>query len=213
MTTPAGTAIAAAAALLCGAGAASAALIDFTASSSLTGSAGGVGYTVSGSPGDTLTFPATGAPGPIGGLAGLNDGIGLNDDEIGNATGEYVTVTFDRAVRLSRVFLLDLFADTGGSTETAWIYSGANPSPATADASVDATEPFAPGGFGFAAGTVDLVGDSFTFDAGEGNDGRGIGDFALAGLGFEPAVIPLPAAGLLLGTALFGLGLARRRAS
>lgn len=201
----------AAAALLLGTGTASAAFIDFTASSMASGMAGGTTYSLSSSPGDTLNFAAAGAPGPIGGLQGANDGVGLNDDEIGNETNEYITVTFGRTVRLSSAYFLDLFADAqGGSAETAWVYTGSAPG-GTPAASFDGTEAYAPGGFGFLQGSLSLTGTSFTFDAGEGNDGKGIGDFALAGLEF--AVIPLPAAGLLLGTALCGLGFARRKSA
>jgi hypothetical protein len=74
---------------------------------------------------------------------------------------------------------------------------------------VDATEIFVPGGAGFRSLGLSVSGQVFSFDAGAGNDGQGIGDFALAGLEF--AVVPLPAAGLLLGTALWGFGLIGRR--
>lgn len=201
---------------MCSGGAASAALVDFTASSSTSGMAGGIGWSLTASPGDTITFESSDAPGPIGGLAGLNDGVGLNDDEISNGlSGEYVTVIFDRAVRLTRFSVLDLFKTSADeeSPETAYLFASADPAAAQLGA-VEASEVYAPGGFGFGSAAVDLVGDTFTFRAGSGNDGVGTGDFALAGLEISEvtlAAVPLPASAALLGAALLGIGTYGRR--
>ena len=189
--------------------AASAAVIDFTASSNASGSIGGIGWSLAPSAGDTLTFEDGDAPGPIGILAGLNDGVGLNNDEITEGN-EYVTVTFTKPVRLTGFWALDLFKDAVNDpdAETAALFSGAMPTGSPA-ATLTATEVYAPGGFGFGFASTSLVGSTFTFAEGSGNDGIGKGDFALAGL--EIAAIPLPAGGLMFGTALMGFGLLRRR--
>ena len=189
--------------------AASATVIDFTASSSASGSIGSVGWSLTPSAGDTLTFVDSDAPGPIGVLAGLNDGVGLNNDEITEGT-QYLTVTFTKPIRLTGFWTLDLFEDGLEDTdpETAQLFTGSTPTGSPA-ASLPATEVFAPGGFGFSFAGTSLLGDTFTFAATSGNDGVGKGDYALAGL--QIAAIPLPAAGLLFGTALMGFGMFRRR--
>lgn len=191
------------------AGSASAAVIDFTASSSTSGSIGGIGWSLTPSAGDTITFVDTDAPGAIGGLAGANDGVGLNNDEITEGS-EYLTVTFSRKVRLTSFFTLDLFktGSDDGDPESALLFVGGSPAGSPV-ASLAATEVYAPGGFGFSSASVNLFGDTFTFAASSGNDGIGQGDFALAGV--EIAPIPVPAAGLMLGAGLLGFGLMRRR--
>jgi hypothetical protein len=202
-------AAAAVAATAIGAFSASAAIVDFTASASTSGTVAGANWTLA-SNGGPLTFVDVDAPGPLGPLAGLNDGVGVGNDEI-TIGSEFVTVTFDRKVRLITYFVLDLFDDGPPVTdnESAILYAGASPMPGSFVAELIASEPFAIGGFGFGQLGVDVVGTTFTFAAGNGNDGVGSADFALAGL--EIAAIPVPASGLLIGTALLGLGLARRR--
>ena len=186
-----------------GTAAASAATIDFTdtatfssrSAASATGSVGGLNFTLTGSS-NRLTYQ--------------DDGVGLGDDEIGRS--EYVTVTFDRTVRLTSVSFMDLFRSGNGSSESASIYSGAPPTGTNYLGSFDATELYRAGGAGAGTFAVNFTGTSFTFDAGAGNDGVGVGDFALAGLELDGLVpVPLPAGALLLGTALFGFGVVRRK--
>lgn len=210
--TKSGLLTAAAAVCVTAASAASAAVVDFTASNSTSGSVGSIGWSLTGSPGDTIIFGDNG-PGSVGVLAGLNDGVGLNDDEISEG-GQYLTVVFDRPVRLTGFWALDLFRDGARDTdpETAQVYAGSTPTGAPL-ASLAATEVKiigTPGvGFGFLGG-LNFVGTTFTFNELDGgNDGAGVGDYALAGL--EIAAIPVPAGGLMFGTALLGLGLLRRR--
>ena len=201
--------------LMVAAAGASAATIDFTSNATYatrsaaeaSGSVGGVGFTVTGSR-NALTYTGSGAPGAVGSLLGQNDGIGIGDDEIGGS--EYVTVTFDREVRLTGLYFLDLFrAQDGTSSETVSAYLGTPPTGANFFDTFSATETYAVGGTGYGAFGVSVTGSVFTFDVGTGNDAVGIGDFALAGM--DVAMVPLPAGALLLGTALFGLGWRRRR--
>lgn len=215
--------LAAAAGLLMGGTmAAQAALIDFTAPPFTgTGSVlNGITFTVAPNVG-ALSFNtgADEAPGPVGPLAGLGDGIGVVTgrsqaaDEIDNGPPvEYVTVRFSRPITLRTIYALDLFiAETEDDSESFFVFEGEGLGGPLLG-SFNATErinSLIPGtGFGtFEAG---FRGSAFTFEAGLGNDRVGVGDFALAGL--EVAPIPLPASVLLLGAALGGLGLARRRA-
>lgn len=194
-----------------GAFAAAAATIDFTAGSNTSGSVGGIGWNLVARAGDTITFEERDAPGPIGPLAGMNDGVGLNDDEISEG-GEYLTIVFDQAVRLTGFWTLDLFRDGSNDVdpETAQLFLGSTPT-GTPVASLRGTEVYTRGalGFGF-LGDLNIAGTTFTFNELDGvNDGKGVGDFALAGI--EIAPIPLPAGGLLFGTGLMALGLMRRR--
>lgn len=197
---------------------ASAAVIDFTDSSiytsqsgsSATGSVGGIGFTISAS-GGALTF--TPGPGAVNGLVGDYDGIGIGDDEIG--AGEYLTIIFDKPIKLTSASFLDLFTSFkgNGDAEHAVLYDGVPPAPGNFVATFQATETYVFGGFGFGSFAVSAMGDTFTFDIGEGNDDEGVGDFALAALSVQLAAIPLPASALLLGGAIGGFGLvaARRR--
>ena len=195
---------------------ASAAVIDFTDSSiytsqtggSATGTVDGVGFTIAPT-GGALTFAA--GPGPVGGLVGDNDGIGIGDDEIDGS--EYLTIVFDRSVRLTGVSFLDLFRSAANATdaEQAVVYDGVPPATGNFVATFEATETYAPGGTGFGSFAVNARGDTFTFDVGTGNDDKGVGDFSVAGLTVQLAAIPLPASALLLGGALGGLVLLRRR--
>ena len=129
------------------------------------------------------------------------DGAGTSKADMQTLTGlvEIVTVTFERSVKVAGVFLLDLFAG-----EVADIFVDGDLAGfilPTADANT--TGGYA--GFGPDA-PVWLTSISFTPWAGSTKQGP---DFALAGI--EIAAGPLPAGGVLLLTALGGLGLAARR--
>lgn len=206
-----------AAGLLAGTSAASAALIDFT--DNTVGAGGGTtlgGYTVTGNP----QAPNTNESGPglinlSSGetLAGDNDGLGIRDDEISGNTlfDQYITVTFNRNVRLTAAYFLDLFADEETQEqETALVSVG--PVPVNpADAELAAQEIHFTG-LGELTG-ISLIGTSFTFSVEDFlNDGIGRPDAALAAI--EVSAVPLPASVLMLGAALGGLGaIGRRRKS
>lgn len=198
-----------------GAVSASAALLDFTSDASYSvqgpalasGTINGIGWTLT-PQGGGLTFTKPG-PGAQGVLAGDNDGIGIDDDEITIRPPESVTLTFDKAIRVTGLFFLDLFIAADNSvTESAIVsVNGVE----KAELFAQQNEPgFGLGSFEAANGDfVSFTGKSFTFTVGTQNDQVGKADYALGGI--EIAPIPLPAGILLLGTALGGLGLARRR--
>lgn len=201
--------------VLAGTVTASAGLIDFTDNSvSLnTGS-----YTVTGVPStpnrnDVPPF----APIPIadGFLKGDNDGLGIFDDELatpgpGNVD-QYVTITFNKAVRLTAAYFLDVFIedDNQNDFEQGRVIAGAAPAPGFVFG--DAVDVEGTGQPGLVEITgLNLRGTTFTFWAGDGNDGVGFADGALAAVTVAP--IPLPASGLLLLGAVGGMAVARRRA-
>lgn len=206
--------------------AAQAALIDFTDPStySLSGSTGS-GTSVDG----TLAFTLSAVGGNITNsevgdyeadrvtpLSGQVDGLGVgpslnSNDEI-TFPLESITVSFDRAVTISRLYFLDLFGVRPGvardeDDESAIVTTNTGQS-----AQFFAQTLNQDGTVGFGDFMTSLTGTSFTFEAGEDNDAFAFPDFALAGLdATEVAPIPLPAGILLLGGALGGLGLARRK--
>ena len=182
--------------------AAHATLIDFTDPATFTVA----GSTITGSGFEKLT--ATGGnfntkeagPGAIGPLAGKIDGLGIRDDEISFPT-ESVTLSFADEVTLTAVYLLDFFLG-----ERMSVSNGTD----TVEFLAVATDKI-----GFFGGGVGLAGKVFTFTPGRTDDTNSlVGDFALAGVGFDKGgvpIIPLPAGVLLLGTALGGLVISRRR--
>lgn len=205
---------AAAVAALSTAGAASAATIDFTDNDSYTFStggasgsiAGGVTYTLTPTGGD-LTRVATGAPGmTFPPLMGENDGIGIGDDEV-TSPNEALTLTFSSAVTINSLYFLDLFQNPNAMQFNERVFVAADGGVANA---FDAQVAF-PDAFGYGAFTgLSLTGTTFVFTAGSENDGVANPDFALAGLDVAP--VPLPAGVWLLGAALGGFGVMRRRA-
>lgn len=192
------------------AGGANAAIIDFTDTSvwidgSSTASVGGATVSLS-STGGMIT-QTNQAPGPVGPLAGLSDGLGIGDDEIsfGRNPIESITVTFSQPVRVSGLFFLDLFQSrTGQDLEDAVAtFSGGQV--------ISTNALVTPGdGIGFASSFfAPIITSSITFTAAPGNDNLGRADFALGGIEVQP--IPLPASAMLFGSALFGMGLLARR--
>ncbi len=185
------------------ASAASAAVIDFTdAATGTSGTVMGIGYTVTGVPvqaNNNQAFDGT-VPANSFGLAFDTDGFGVRDDEIG--IRESITVTFASLVKITGFAFLDLFESIM--------------SPGTGEFGVatingmDYTVGYTGEDSGYAEMFINPVATtSVTFTATSNNDDRGVLDGALAAL--EIAPIPLPAAGLMLLTALGGVAALRRR--
>jgi hypothetical protein len=214
------------------AGSAGAATLDFTDRNQWSGSGGSATSAVdygwftaalATSPGASANFnenfdgpqssgycQANGGP-----LACQGDGLGLVDDEI--TTGQSVTVSFSRALRVTGLHFLDLFrAPRGDGYERASIYLNGD---STAAYHFDALEVLGASS-GVAGDTRSLGGYLFadvdfrnvfslTFFAPEGFADNRDNDYALAGI--EVTLVPLPAGGWLLLAALGGLALASRR--
>lgn len=202
--------VAAAAALALAGTASSAALIDFT--DDTTGTSGfinGVKWELTVVP-DKLDQSEDG-PGNIGVLKGDNDGVGIRDDEI-TAPRQYAQLAFTqdgkaRDVTITGVYWLDLFFKSDKSSfETGNIGLGSGIGTAE-DSFVAQQKDSKP--FGYGAFKTGVTGSVFSFWVDETNDSFGSPDAALAGVSIAP--IPLPAGVFLLGGALAGLGVARRR--
>lgn len=200
---------------MAGAMGAAASTIDFTDEGSYTitedlatGTTDGIGWTLDSNPDDSRLryaqeFDGDAAP-PTTPLALENDGIGVSflvpDDEV-SYPRESLTMTFDATASVTGFYFLDLFG-----AETVDIYDENNVLLTTVIAS-SADLDNSVGGYTYWAFDASVT--SLTFVPGPLNDSLGRPDFALAGV--DLAAIPVPAAGLLLLTALGGLGLARRR--
>lgn len=210
----------AAGALLAGSVSASAALIDFTdvdgysfTTSRASGTVDGIDFEVrpghgaeGRNPQLTQNREHVNAPG----LAGQGDGLGIDNDELNHR--EFLTLEFSGPVRVTGLHFLDLFKadDHDEDPETAIFYAGATPSKAGILGRFDGEEVYAEDRAGHLFQEVSTTGSTFSFRVGHGNDDQGVGDFSLAGV--EVSAVPLPASALLLGAALGGLGLSRRRA-
>jgi hypothetical protein len=201
---------------MAGAMGAAASTIDFTDEGAYTitddlatGTTDGIGWTLDSNPPDSrlrYTQEFDGDAAPVTPLALENDGIGVSfllpDDEV-SFPRESLTMTFDSEASVTGFYFLDLFG-----AETVEIYDENNVLLTTVTAS-SADLDNSVGGYTYFAFDASVT--SLTFVPGPLNDSLGRPDFALAGV--DLAAIPVPAAGLLLLTALGGLGLARRRKS
>jgi hypothetical protein len=209
---------AASVALVMGATSSSAALIDFTSNAVSVGpGTEGGGWTLTGSSPANTGYTG---PGAYGVLAGENDGIGINNDELSGP--QFVTITFNKMVKLTGVYALDLYISNRDSDNYESAYVSKGGSPLTPPNDIMEAQQTLGGGLnlpGYAGQVVSLKGTQFTFSVGianpgigsggTGNDDSGQRDYALAAI--EISAVPLPAGMLLFGTALGGLGLMRRR--
>ena len=211
--------------------AAQAALIDFTDPSTyaLSGSTGS-GTSVDGSvsfklaaSGGTITNSeiADYSQDRVAPLKGSVDGLGIYGGKTDNRSrdeitfgNESLTISFERAVNISRLFFLDLFGTIPGGMATETDENVTVTSNTGQTANFRAQTLNQDGTVGFGDFATNLTGTSFTFIAGDENDAFSLPDFAMAGLDVSEigvSEVPLPAGILLLGGALGGLGLARRK--
>lgn len=204
---------------------ASAGIIDFTDDTTGTsGAIDGIGWTLTVVPGP-LNQNEGGPNGaaPTQELVGDNDGIGIGDDEI-SFPRQYATLEFEEEVTITSVYWLDLFIsevsnelpllvafdDTPVRQEREIGFIGLGEGIGTAEDSFVA-QVLDGQDFGYGKFATEVTGKVFSFWVNDTNDGQGNPDAALAAV--EIAPIPLPAGIFLLGGALAGLGLARRRKS
>jgi hypothetical protein len=194
--------------------ASAATLVDFTDTAlfpdgSATPTIGGVGISLSRT-GAAITQNLGDAPGPVGPLAGLSDGLGNGSDEIsfGARTPQSITVTFSEAVRVASLYFLDLFQAANGSDVERAIATFSGGETVSTMALVTPND-----GVGFAENSSfsPILATSVTFTAGFGNDQLGSPDFALAGLAFDVAPIPVPPSALFLGSSLLGFSVLMRQ--
>ncbi len=188
-----------------------AATIDFTLDGTLSGNVDGAIYSVSAVGGSLNQMQRFDGARPVTEpLALQNDGIGIGDDEID--FGQTLMMDFDRLVRVTRVFFLDLFEAPDGTSHEAPIV--ASDASGNVDVDLSTLQKFGDMAPGWTTGTFGspFVGRTFSFTAAASNDGMGSPDYALAGIEFEVVPAPLPAAAVLFGTALMGLGALARAA-
>jgi len=139
---------------------------------------------------------------PTNGLSCDGDGIGINNDEITQGGSQNITISFQQAVNITDILLLDLFSNESGRD--------VNGDPTVGEiAIIDGIEYFGPnllpGGFyetGFSGQAITSIVFSGNLDS--------FSDYAVAGIKISP--VPLPGAAILFGSALLGFfGFKRRR--
>ncbi|HXI87922.1 MAG TPA: VPLPA-CTERM sorting domain-containing protein [Parvularculaceae bacterium] len=188
------------------AGAANAALLDFTDSSTpLSGTIDGVHYDVSATGGAITNSQAQdGNTCGTTDLACEVDGLGVNDDEVSDMikTGESITIDFGQKVAITGIALLDLFQSYNGIEEAVITWDGGS-------FSIFGSEIVNSGASGLATWIGSIITTSITFTASNIFGDDGINDFAVAALRVE--AVPLPAALPLFLAGLAGLGFARGR--
>ncbi len=142
---------------------------------------------------------------PTNGLTCDGDGIGINNDEISQGGSQQITFTFDKAVNITNIFLLDLFSGERGYD--------VNGDPTVGEiAVIDGIQYFGPnllaGGYyatGFSKQAITSIIFSGNLDS--------FSDYALAAIDVEISPVPVPGAAILFGSALLGFfGFKRRRA-
>ena len=151
---------------------------------------------------------------PNGLLAFESDGIGSYryarspDDEVQVERGEELLLTFGRALTFTGFHALDLFKANAGDLdpESMLVYDAVSGDLVAQIFGTDIKYQNTFGGYAFGAGTFTTT--ALRFVPGAGQDDL-TGDFALAALDVAP--IPVPAAGLLLLSALGGVGALRAR--
>lgn len=218
-------------AALLAAGTANAALIDFTAGSS-GWSGGGKAYSQTISPFGLVKMTSSGgkikfnthydggSPNPASDLAFKYDGVGIGDDEINGA--ERLTLEFEQAVEIYRLDFLDLFqankdllskkiVGSGDGIEKIQVQFSLNGN--VFETSSYSGNDLLGAGAGYLSTSINnLTADKLIFSmaANSGWDDKNA-DAALAAVGAN-AVVPIPAAAWLFGSALLGLvGVGRHR--
>lgn len=203
-------------ALLVGASASDAYVIDFTDAG--TGTSGTIFHgtvswtmTASGVLNNSQAYDGKTTPSGTG-LSFQTDGygVGAHDDEITtypNNKMEWIKVTFSAPVLVNAIAFLDLFQTPDGSSQEIGQASINGGNPIISLYGTDIAGTGAPGfvGASFAAISVTEI----FFSVLSSNDQYGFADGALAGIGLAP--VPVPAAGLMLLGGLGGLAALRRR--
>ncbi|MDI3338673.1 VPLPA-CTERM sorting domain-containing protein [Defluviimonas aestuarii] len=204
-------------ALMVGASAADANVIDFTNAGTGTSGTilnGSVSWTMdaSGYLNNTQAFDGNSAPSGSG-LSFQTDGygVGMHDDEITTVNSnefEWIRVTFSAPVMVNAIYFLDLFQASDGSSQEIGVASINGGYPII---SLYANDIAGSGAAGFVGASFAAIAvTEIFFTVLSSNDNLGFADGALAGIGFV-APVPLPAAGLLLLGGLGGLAAVRRR--
>jgi hypothetical protein len=213
-------------AIFCLCNSVSAALLDFTDTSFLatlnkvsdteyTGVFGGVGFTLTSTNGNINLYTDGGYDGSDtsicqsggGPFACGIDGIGIDDDEVGEDGGsviETLTLTFDSAVYVSGVHFIDLYKVNG--TEQATVIIDGN-----APFTVDATQGAGEGGYAnYAISQVLATTIVFTAEATADLQDDANNNYALGGV--NVSAVPVPAAAWLFASGVLGLvGFSTRR--
>jgi hypothetical protein len=207
---------------------ASAAFLDFTdtdylntlikvSDSEYTGIFDGVGYTLTSTNGNINLFTDGGYDGSDnsicqsggGVFACGTDGIGIDDDEIGedrDSIIETLTITFDTAVNITGFHFIDLY-EVNGTEQATVLIDG------TSSITVDATQGAGEGGYANAV-IASMMGTTIVFTAestiGVKDDANN--NYALAGV--NVSAVPIPAAAWLFLSGFLGLiGFSARKKS